>query len=88
MLEHRVQLKVADWEDVGFRDAVERAWTRIRLGPDDADSIAAAAHLQMLVRAAGYPNATVEVHRTVDEALAHVAHFDVHREPVDALVAT
>lgn len=88
MLEHRVQLKVCEWDDVAFRSAVEQAWTKIRLGPDDADSIMAAAHLQMLVRAAGYPNATVEVHRSVDEALAHVAHFEVHRQPTEALVVT
>lgn len=86
MLEHRVQLRVCEWDDVPFRSAVEDAWTKIRLGPDDADSIMAAAHLQMLVRAAGFPEATVEVHRSVDEALAHIAHFEVHREPSHSLV--
>ncbi len=88
MLEHRVQLKVCDWDDVPFRTAVEEAWTKIRLGPDDADSIMAAAHLQMLVRAAGYPDASVEVHRSVDEALKHIAHFEVSKEPVEALITT
>jgi hypothetical protein len=86
MLEHRVQLRVCEWDDVAFRSAVEDAWTKVRLGPDDADSIMAAAHLQMLVRAAGFPETTVEVHRSVDEALAHVAHFEVHREPSKTLV--
>jgi hypothetical protein len=86
MLEHRVQLRVEDWDDVAFREAVDRAWAMIRLGPDDADSITAATHLQLLLRAAGYPQACVEIHRTVDEALHHVAHFDVSRTPRASLI--
>ena len=82
MLEHRVQLKVIEWEDVAFRTAVERAWATIRLGPDDADSVTAAAHLQLLIRGSGYPRATVTMTRTVEEALAHVSEFEVRREPV------
>jgi hypothetical protein len=81
MLEHRVQLSIEDWADVEFRRTVEAAWETVRGGPGDADSIAAAAHLQLLVRGAGYPHAVVEVRRSVDEALAHVAHFDVTKDP-------
>jgi hypothetical protein len=81
MLEHRVHLGIEDWDDVEFRRAVETAWATVQRGPDDADSIGAAARLQLLVRAGGYPHAIVEVHRSVDEALAHVAHFDVTRDP-------
>ncbi|MBI3752172.1 MAG: hypothetical protein HY263_11030 [Chloroflexi bacterium] len=81
MLEHRVHLGIEDWADVEFRRAVESAWETVQRGSDDADSIGAAAHLQLLVRAGGYPHAIVEVHRSVDEALAHVAHFDVTRDP-------
>ena len=81
MLEHRVHLGIEDWADVDFRRAVETAWETVRHGPDDADSIGAAAHLQLLVRANGYPHAVVEVSRSVDEALLHVAHFDVTRDP-------
>lgn len=86
MLEHRVLLGIEDWADVDFRRAVEAAWETVRRGPDDCDSISAAAHLQLLVRAGGYPNAEVEVRRSVDEALAHVAHFDVTRDPADSAV--
>ena len=81
MLEHRVELKVVDWDDIPFREAVETAWRQVRHGQVDSDSITAAEHLQLLVRAVGYPTATVEVHKTVDEALSHVAHFEVRREP-------
>ena len=81
MLEHRVLLGIEDWADVDFRRAVEAAWETVRRGPDDCDSIGAAAHLQLLLRAGGYPHAEVEVRRSVDEALAHVAHFDVTRDP-------
>jgi hypothetical protein len=80
MLEHLVHLRVEDWDDVAFREAVDAAWAKIRLGPDDADSTMAAAHLQLLLRNAGYKGAIVEIHKTVDEALHHVAHFDVSRE--------
>jgi hypothetical protein len=83
MLEHRVQIGIEDWADVEFRRCVEAAWDTVRRGPDDADSISAAAHLQLLVRAAGYPCAEVEVRRSVNEALAHVAHFDVTRDPAE-----
>lgn len=79
MLEHRVELKIVDWDDVAFRQAVDRAWSTIRQGAVDVDSTTAAAHLQLLVRGAGYPQATVDVHKTVDEALAHIAHFEVRR---------
>lgn len=80
MHEHRVQLRVEDWADVAFREAVDSAWAVVRQGPEDADSTTAAAHLQLLLRGGGYPRATVEIHRTVDEALHHVAHLDVSRE--------
>ena len=86
MLEHRVELKVVDWDDIPFREAVETAWRQVRHGRVDSDSITAAEHLQLLVRGAGYPPATVTVHKTVDEALAHVGHFEVRREPARVLV--
>jgi hypothetical protein len=86
MLEHRVQLKIEAWDDVPFRETVERAWESVKRSPDDIDSIAAAAHLQLLIQASGYPEATVEVRRSVDEALAHVAHFHVHHAPLAELV--
>jgi hypothetical protein len=79
VLEHRVELKIVDWDDVPFREAVDRAWDTIRRGAVDIDSTTAAAHLQLLLRGAGYPQATVDVHKTVDEALAHIAHFEVRR---------
>ncbi|MBI3746620.1 MAG: hypothetical protein HY264_08930 [Chloroflexi bacterium] len=86
MLEHRVELKVVDWDDIPFREVVETAWHQVRQGRVDADSITAAEHLQLLVRGAGYRSATVTVHRTVDEALAHVGHFEVRREPARVLL--
>jgi hypothetical protein len=80
MPEHRVELKVIDWDDIPFREAVETAWAQIHRGTMAGDATTAAAHLQLLVRAAGYPTASVSVNRTVDEALAHIAHFEVRRE--------
>ncbi|HSO28804.1 MAG TPA: hypothetical protein VLS28_02805 [Candidatus Sulfomarinibacteraceae bacterium] len=79
-----MELKIVDWDDVAFRQAVDRAWGTIRQGAVDIDSTTAAAHLQLLVRDAGYPQAVVDVHKTVDEALAHVAHFEVRRASASA----
>ena len=87
MHEHRVHLRVEDWDDVAFREAVDSAWAQVCQGPEDADSTTAAAHLQLLLRGAGYPHATVDVHKTVDEALAHIAHFEVRRVPAPISVA-
>lgn len=86
MLEHRVELSIVDWDDTPFREVVEAAWAQIRRGIVDADSTTAAAHLQILVRGSGYPGAIVTVHRTVDEALAHISHFEVRREPAPVLL--
>jgi hypothetical protein len=86
MLEHHVELKVIDWDDIPFREAVDTAWRQVRHGQVNSDSTTAAAHLQLLVRAAGYPSATVTVQKTVDEALKHIAHFEVRREPARVLI--
>jgi len=81
MLEHRVELKIIGWDDIPFRETVETAWAQIQHGAVDAEPTTAATRLQALVRAAGYPSAVVTVRRTVDEALAHVSHFEVRAEP-------
>lgn len=86
MLDHRVELKVIGWDDIPFREAVETAWAQIRHGAVEAEPTTAAARLQTLVRAAGYPAAVVTVRRTVDEALAHVSHFEVRAEPAKVLL--
>ncbi len=87
MLEHRVELKIVDWDDVAFREAVDCAWGTIRNGAVDVDSTTAAAHLQLLVRGSGYPRAIVDVHKSVDEALAHIAHFEIRRAPARLVIA-
>ena len=84
MFEHRVDVCIEDWTDADFRHVVESAWDSVTGGPDDADSIGAAARLQLLLRTGGYRQAAVEVHQSVDEALIHVAHFDVSRERPEA----
>jgi hypothetical protein len=85
MLEHQVDVCIEDWTDAEFRHLVGTAWDAVCGGPDDVDSIAAAVRLQLLLRAGGYDGAVVEIHQSVDEALAHVAHFDISREPPKAV---
>lgn len=81
MSEHRVDICIEDWTDAKLRRLVGAAWDTVCVGPDEVDSIGAAARLQMLLRSGGYVRAEVEVHQSVDEALAHVVHFDISCEP-------
>ncbi len=80
MLEHHVHLRVVDWDDVAFREAVDAAWAQVCLGPEAIDSTTAAAHLQLLLRTGGYPAARVEIHKSVDEALHHESNLEVSRD--------
>jgi hypothetical protein len=75
-----LRVRIEPWDDRGFVQAFETARDQVRAegltinGPD------AAARAEALVRAAGYPAARVECDRTVEEALAHCAHWIVRRD--------
>ncbi len=88
MLERHIELKIVEWDDIPFREAIEDALEAVRRsGPPEMDAARAAADLQALVRAAGYRSATVIAHQTVDDALAHVSHLEVRRDPVALLTS-
>ncbi len=88
MLEHHMELKIVEWDDIPFRKTAEDALARVRRnGPPEMDAARVAADLQVLVRAAGYRSAIVISHQTVDDALAHVSHLEVRRESVALLTS-
>jgi len=78
VLEHRVELKIVDWDDVPFREAVDRAWDTIRGGAVDIDSTTAAAHLQLSHERCKrlWPKWTLTAFETTGEVFWMNARFD------------
>ncbi|MBI3750587.1 MAG: hypothetical protein HY263_02875 [Chloroflexi bacterium] len=80
--EARVRMAIWPWTDCAFVAAVEDCWTELSGSPDvEPSSPAGAARAQACLRAAGYSSARVLDQRSVDEALQHVAHWRVVRDP-------
>jgi hypothetical protein len=75
-----IKARITPWDDPGFVRAFEEAKDRVEHEADRPDSPRAALEVQHQLRAAGYPNARVEVIRTVEEALQHTSHWDVRRD--------
>jgi hypothetical protein len=74
-----IKARITPWDDPEFVKAFERARDEVHAS-DIADGGAAGAQVQHLLREAGYPNARVEVDRTVEEALEHTSHWLVTRD--------
>ncbi len=74
-----IRAKITPWDDPAFVRAFEDARdATAHEGFDDGPK--AGAHVQQLLREAGYPKATVEVARTVREALDQTSHWTVSRD--------
>jgi hypothetical protein len=67
------------WDDLDFTRAYEAA-RRQAADAADADGLHLAILVERFLRDAGYPDATVAVERTVDEALAHTEHWIIRRD--------
>ncbi len=76
----RVKAALVPWDDQEFVLAYERAHAEVETAGPSPEGIEAAGRVQALLRARGYPLARVEVARTVDEALRHVAHWTIRRD--------
>jgi hypothetical protein len=83
MMTHEVRLKVLPWYDRPFVTAVEGVFHEIEATDLPVDSMHAAELAQHRLRESGYPNAVVAYWRSVDEVLAHKAHWTVYRERPD-----
>ncbi len=75
-----IKSRITPWDDTAFVLAFERARDEVRTIDDHPGGPILAAEVQERLRAAGYPHATVVAVRTVEEALEHVAHWDVRRD--------
>jgi hypothetical protein len=84
MADSRFTVAIVDWDDRDFVGAFERARDQVEAEGLTIHGPRAAARAESLLREAGYPRARIAVSRTVDEAMAHVAHWIVWREePID-----
>lgn len=76
----RFNAAIVDWDDQDFVRAFEGARDQVNAEGLTIHGPKAAARAEALLREAGYPGARIAVSRTVDEAMAHVAHWTVWRE--------
>jgi len=74
-----IRAKITPWDDLAFVRAFEAAREEaVRSG--FADGHRAAARVEQALRDAGYPQARVDVLRTVQEALEQTSHWIVTRD--------
>ncbi len=74
-----ISAKITPWDDPAFVRAFEVARDRAAL-EGYPDGPQAGSRVEHLLREAGYPKATVEVMRTVEEALEQSSHWVVQRD--------
>lgn len=79
--ELRLEAKLVPWDDPAFVAAFERVRVTLQAeGALNGSCQAAALRAQELLRQAGFPAATVECVRTVDDVLHRTAHWIVRRD--------
>ena len=72
--------RITPWDDRDFVRAFEDARAAVTL-EGMSDGPATAAKVRRRLHEAGYPDARVDVVRTATEALDHVSHWIVTRDP-------
>jgi hypothetical protein len=75
-----IRARLDPWDDAAFVRAFERARDETQRSGCCPEGPTAAAAVQRLLREYGYPDARVDVERTVEEALAHISHWTVRRD--------
>lgn len=79
--EVQLEAKLVPWDDPAFVAAFDRARATLEAEGALAGSCQAAAlRAQALLREAGYPAASVECVRTVDDVLRRTVHWVVRRD--------
>jgi hypothetical protein len=73
-----IKARITPWDDAAFVKAFEHA--RDQVHETDVPDGDAGPRVERLLRASGYPNARVQVARTVEEALEHTSHWLVSRD--------
>ncbi len=74
-----IKVTLASWDDPEFRAAFEQAYDQVKTEGVALDTPDAGLRVQNLLAAAGFPGAHVDVVRTPNEALEHLAHWTVRR---------
>ncbi len=80
MTDRGVRAELVPWDDREFVAAYERAHDAALAEGLAINGPRAAARVEELLRAGGYPRAAVDVERTIDEALEHAARWTVRRD--------
>ena len=75
-----LRTELVPWEDADFVRDYESAHEQVLGEGLLINGPRAAARLEELLRAAGYPRVSVQVERTIDEALRHAARWTVRRD--------
>lgn len=75
-----IRAELVPWADQPFVREYENARDQTLREGLTINGPKAAARVEQLLRAGGYPQAVVEVQRTVDEALRHAARWTVRRD--------
>lgn len=79
-LRGHLRTELVPWDDADFVREYERAHEQVVREGLLINGPRAAARLEELMRAAGYPRVSVQVERTIDEALRHAARWTVRRD--------
>ena len=74
-----IKVKLEAWDDPRFHAAFEAAREQASAEGIALDTPEAGLRVEQLLAVAGYPGVRIDVERTVDEALSHVAHWTVHK---------
>ena len=80
MTSGHIKAKLIPWDDPRFLQAFERAREQAIEEGLTINGPKTAARVEDLLRSNGYPEASVDVERTVEEALEHAAHWRVTRD--------
>jgi hypothetical protein len=75
-----LSLKIIPWDDQAFVRAAEAARDQVHAEGLTINGPRAAARAEALLRQAGYPHVCVNCKRTIEEAMAHSAHWTVRRD--------
>ncbi len=87
-MDARIKVCIDAWDDPEFRTAFDRAYARVVAEGLAVETPEAAHRAQQLLMEAGYPDARIVVERSVDEALAHGAHWSVYRAETAPVAAS
>ena len=84
MTSPHIRAQLVPWDEPQFVRDYERARDRAIREGLTSNGPKAAARVEQILRDSGYPSATVDVERTIDEALEHAARWTVRRDGPEA----